>query len=330
MGGDVAGPRHQVVIEVDGAVTAVGVIGFGRLPQGVAHAHPGAADELLLDELRVERAADLVGRLHVAYHDFAGLIVDLDLDEQGCMGKTGHGRHLAGFGIHLRQRDEEDAAPRDRAALLELGGLAGRHGGDRSGRRTVDVDVAAAVGDEVGGVDFQFLGGRFQHHGARFLRGLDNRVADPVRAARCERAHAVRAGVAVGGVDIDIGHGNAEGLGRDLAGDGLHALAEIDRRQRDGELAVGIGVDERLGRIAAEVHADRIVDCRKSAATVQAHQRLLKPEIEENRMAPWRGRLSSAGAGRGGSGADAAVDAAAGSGRRLRGARPALAAAGIV
>jgi len=40
-----------------------------------------AADELLLDELRVERAAELVGRLHVPHGDFAGLVVNLDLDE---------------------------------------------------------------------------------------------------------------------------------------------------------------------------------------------------------------------------------------------------------
>ncbi len=113
-------------------------------------------------------------------------------------------------------------------------------------RRALDVDVAAAVGDEIGGVDFQFLGGRFEHHGARFLRRLDDRIADAVRAARGERAHAVRAGVAVGGVDVDVGDGNAKRLGRDLARDRFHALAEIDRRQRDGELAVGIGVDERL------------------------------------------------------------------------------------
>jgi hypothetical protein len=67
---------------------------------------------------------------------------------------------------------------------------------------------------------------------------------------------------------------------------------------------------------------------------VQAHQRLLKPEIEENRMAPWRGRLASAGAGRWGavSGGceDAVFDVAAGRAVDCGDERPALTAAGIV
>jgi hypothetical protein len=67
---------------------------------------------------------------------------------------------------------------------------------------------------------------------------------------------------------------------------------------------------------------------------VQAHQRLLKPEIEENRIAPWRGRLPpSAGAAREdtvSADCDEEVDAAAGRAVDCGDARPALAAAGIV
>ena len=87
-----------------------------------------------------------------------------------------------------------------------------------SGWRTLDVDVAAAVGDEVGGVDFEFLGGGLEHHGAGFLRGLDDGVADAVRAAGGEAAHAVRAGVAVGGVDVDVGRRGRRGSRRRSGG----------------------------------------------------------------------------------------------------------------
>jgi hypothetical protein len=259
------------VVEVHRAVAAVGIIGFGGFPQGVAHAHPGAAHQLLLHQPGVQRAADLVGRFHVQHRDLAGLVIHLDLDEHRGMGEARDRRHLAGFGIDRGQRDQEDAAPGDGAALLELRGLRGGHGGDGARRRALHVDVALAVGHEVGGVDLQLLGRRLQHHGAGLERGHDHGIADAVRAARGEGAHVMRAGVAVGGVDIDIGHRDAQRLGGDLAGDGLHPLPEVDGRQRDGELAVRVGVDQRLARVAAEVHADGIVDRREAAAAVQGH-----------------------------------------------------------
>ena len=53
-------------------------------------------------------------------------------------------------------------------------------------RRALDMDVAAAVGFEIGGVDFQFLGGGLHHHAARFLCRGHHRVAHAVRAARGE------------------------------------------------------------------------------------------------------------------------------------------------
>ena len=88
---------------------------------------------------------------------------------------------------------------------------------------------------------------------------------------RGEAAHAVRAGVAVGGVDVDVLDRDAERLGGDLAGDGLHALAEVDGGEGDHELAAGVGVDQRLAGIAAEVHADRVVDRGEAAAAVDGH-----------------------------------------------------------
>jgi hypothetical protein len=54
----------------------------------MAHAHPGAAAQLLLDQPGVERAAHLVGRLDVEHGDLAGLVIDLDLHHQRGMGKV--------------------------------------------------------------------------------------------------------------------------------------------------------------------------------------------------------------------------------------------------
>jgi hypothetical protein len=68
---------------------------------------------------------------------------------------------------------------------------------------------------------------------------------------------------------------------------------------------------------------------------VQAHQRLLKPEMDENRMAPWRGRsVWPAGAAGGGGGeldCDAPADGGGADGlvEVWAGGRVALAAAGM-
>src|SRR5262245_54961835 len=78
-------------------------------------------------------------------------------------------------------------------------------------------------------------------------------------------------GVGVGGVDVDVGDRHAKLLGSDLARYLLHALAEIDGRQRDGELALGIGMHQRLARVTPEVHADRVVDRRHAASAMLGH-----------------------------------------------------------
>jgi hypothetical protein len=180
---------------------------------------------------------ELVGRIHPDHGHLAGLVVHLDLGDEAGMGVAGGGAHLARLRIDVRERHQEDAAAGDRPSLLELG--RDRHvlGGDGAVRRALDVDVAAPVRVEVGGVDLQFLGRRLHHDAPRFARRRHHGVADPVGAAGGEGAHAVRAGVGIGGVDEDVLHGDAERLGADLAGDGLHALAEVDGGQGDGELA---------------------------------------------------------------------------------------------
>ena len=157
-------------------------------------------------------------------------------------------------------------------------------------RRALDVDIAAPVGIEIGGVDLQLLGGGLHHDAARLLGRRHDGVADAMGAARGERAHAVRPGVGVRGVDIDVLDRHAERLGADLPRHGFHALAEIDRRQRYRELAAGVGMNQRLAGVAAEVHADGIVDRRDAASAMSCHgQRLLVPKTEEKRAAPCDG-----------------------------------------
>ena len=210
-------------------------------------------------------------------------------------------------------------------ALLEL--RRDRHvlDADRAVRRALDVDVAAAVGLEVDGVDLELLGGRLHHHAARLPRRDHHGVADAMRAARGEAPHAVRAGVGVGGVDVDVLDRHAERLGADLPGDRLHALAEVDRGEGDRELAARVGVHQRLARIAAEVHADRVVDGGHAAPAMPGHgQRLRVPKTDENRAAPcwvaagagagWRGG-GAGGGGPGLGGSDAGLGVAGCGGR---------------
>ena len=164
------------------------------------------------------------------------------------------------------------------------------------------MDIAEPVGFEIAGVDLELLRRRLHHHAARLARRDRDSIADAMRAARRERAHVVRAGIAIGCVDVDVLDRHAERLGRDLPRHRFHALAEIDGRQRDGELAARIGVHQSLARIAAEIHADRIVDRRHSLSAMLAHQRLRVPNTEEKRAAPCcvAGADGGAGGGRGG------------------------------
>src|SRR5207244_6982350 len=120
-------------------------------------------------------------------------------------------------------------------------------------------------------------------------------------------------------VDIDVLDGDAERLGADLPRHRLHTLAEIDRGQRHRELAAGVGMHQRLARVAAEIHADGVVDRRDAASTMSCHgQRLLVPKTEEKRVAPWdgacgRGGGEDEGGVGGGGGGEAGEEAGGGS-----------------
>src|SRR5579863_8948350 len=109
----------------------------------------------------------------------------------------------------------------------------------------------------------------------------------------------MRPGVGIGGVDVDVLYRHAERLGADLPRHRLHALAEIDRRQSDGELTARIGMDQSLAGVAAEIHADRVIDRGDAAPAMLGHfcHRLLVPNTEENRGAPWDDPVGAAGAG---------------------------------
>ena len=271
MRANVARPWHQVLDEIARPVARIGIIGLRGLVEGVADPHPRAADELLLDEAGIERPAEFVGAVHPHHRDFAGFVVNLDFGDEASMGVTGRWRHLSGFRIDFGQGNEEDAASRYCAPLPELRGDGDILGRDRAVRRALDVNVAAPVGLEVGDVDFELLRRRLHHDAARLARRGHDGVAHPMGAARGETAHAMGAGVGIGGVDINVLDRHPERLGADLARHRLHALSEIDRGQRDGELAARIGMNQRLTRVAAQIHANGIVHRRHAASTKLGH-----------------------------------------------------------
>ena len=67
------------------------IIRLGRFIEGVADPHPRAADELLLHQPRIERAAQFIGAVHAHHRDFASLVVDLDLGDQAGVRVAGGG-----------------------------------------------------------------------------------------------------------------------------------------------------------------------------------------------------------------------------------------------
>ena len=80
-------------------------------------------------------------------------------------------------------------------------------------------------------------------------------------------------------------------------------------------------MDQRLARVAAEIHANRIIDGGDAAPAMLGHgQRLLVPKTDEKRGAPWVEPAGDAGGGGGalrdgGGGGAAGRVGAAGAGR---------------
>ena len=301
MRADVAWSWHQILDEIARAMARIGIVRLRRLVEGVAHAHPGAADELLFDETRIERPTKLVGAVHPHHRDFAGLVVDLDFGDEAGVGVAGRRRHLTGLGVDIREGNEKDATARNRLALSELRSDGDVPGGNRPVRRALDVNIAAPVGFKVGDIDFELLGRRLHHHAPRLARRRHHGVPDAVRAARGETPHAMGAGVGIGGVDIDVLDRHAERFGADLPRHRFHALPEIDRGQRHRELAAWVGMNQRLARVAAQGSCrldNSSTPCRVREAWPS--YRLLAPNTDENRIAPWDG--AAAGDGEGGVG----------------------------
>jgi hypothetical protein len=121
---------------------------------------------------------------------------------------------------------------------------------------------------------------------ASFGRRHDS-VADAMGAARGERAHAVRAGVGVRGIDIDVLTGTPSVSAQICrVTDFMPWPRSIDDSDTVN-LPLGVGMNQRLAGVAAEVHADGIVDRGDAASAMSGHgQRLLVPKTERKRVAP--------------------------------------------
>ena len=190
----------------------------------------------------------------------ARLSVDLDVRDHARVRFGGVGVHLAGFRIDAQVRLEEDAAARHGLAVFEVAGQGQVDQMDLAIGRAFDADEARTVRLKVIGAGFQLVGCDFQQGLLRLFRGHDDGVARAMRGAAGEGAHAVRPRVGVTGVDEHILHRHAQRLRTDLREDGLEALAQVRAGEADDECAGRSHVDQRLGWVAAQVHAGRVVD----------------------------------------------------------------------
>ena len=128
------------------------------------------------------------------------------------------------------------------------------------------------VGLEVAGVDLQLLGGRLHHHAARLAR-RHHRPRCRRDACRATRSCPCRAGRCRSRRCRHRRPRPARRASRRQicrVTDFMpwpRSIAESD----DRELAGRVGVHQRLARIAAEIHADRIVDRRHAFAAMLGH-----------------------------------------------------------
>ena len=250
---------------------AVGIIGLGRLIECMRHAHPCAADDLLLDHARIEGAANLIGALERQHLDIARFGIDFDFSHRAGVRITGGRRHLPRFRLGIGARLQEHAAARYGLAVLEMCRKRSVDDRDRFLRTALHMDIALAVGLEIGSIDLELLARHFEHDRLGFLGRYHDGVADAVGAARSEGAHAVRPGVGIGRIDDHVFGRHPDRLGADLRHDRLEPLTDIDARQCDDEASRRSGVDERLRWVAAEIHAGRIVDRRHAASALLHH-----------------------------------------------------------
>ena len=132
--------------------------------------------------------------------------------------------------------------------------------------------LPVAIRLQVAGIGLEHIGGNLQHHGACFLGGGDHGVAGAMRSTRGKRSHAMRSGIGVRGVDDHTLGGHAERLGADLRHDRFYSLSQIDAGKRHYEIAGRGGVNQGLCRVAAEIHASRVIDGRDAAATLLGHR----------------------------------------------------------
>ncbi len=137
------------------------------------------------------------------------------------MGLGGVGVHLAGLGIDVALGLHIHAAAGDGLPVFKVGGQRHVDDVDRALWRSLDADVAGAVCFEIIRVGLQLVGSDIHHHLARLLSGLHDGISHAVGGAAGEGAHAVRAGVGIGGVNQHVVKGHTQRLGANL---GNHRL----------------------------------------------------------------------------------------------------------
>ena len=139
--------------------------------------------------------------------------------------------------------------------------------------RPGDEHAALAVEHEVVHGDLQLLGRELQDRVARLDRRSLDRVAHPVGRPADANVPMSWGPVSVSAVSTTIwSYGTPERLGRDLGHHGPQPLAEVRGGEDHVERAARGGVDQGLGRVAAQVHAGGVVDGRHAGAAQPRHR----------------------------------------------------------
>ena len=128
--------------------------------------------------------------------------------------------------------------------------------------------------------------------------------------------------VSLGDSDPSVSLDSARQIWADVLRDADDVSLQATRVSADSEmqlgreLAAGIGMNQRLAGVAAEIHADGVIDRRDAASAMRCHGQRLLPKTEENRVAPCAGA-----GGRGGEGGDVGGGVGGGGSRPAAGRR---------
>src|SRR6516162_9802368 len=237
---DVGRARHGIVHERAGQVLAV-AIELDVLHQDLADALGDAADDLSLQQQRIDDRADVVHDAVADDLDLAGVLVDLELADVAAVGEVLHRRGIG------RGRDQTHVhalgKPRRLHRLLR---------DVLDGQRAIGLGAGEhAVGKvDIGGVEVEEMGGdRFGLGGDPLGGGVDCRSTDG-RRARAAGALADEHLIGVALDVVDLVRVEPEPVARDLLEDRLVALALGDaageQRDRAGFVEPDLGALEAL------------------------------------------------------------------------------------